>query len=385
MEKMISIRKYFLQLFFLSAALAVSVSSCKKEEENGGNESPVISKIYTPTNRETGLTTGALNQWLIISGSNLSGTQSVAFNDVVVQPENFFANDTSVTIRIPRQLPGSVNDKVTVTTNYGTTTYDFKVVIPQLLVTDMANEYVNAGDTLEILGDYFDLYGLDTSATTVTFAGDKTTNVVASSASSLKVIVPADVQPGALKITGPAPVNTSVTTTAWYKDNRNFLFDMSAYNGWNGASFLSSGADPAPLNGPYFKVAKSWQGGWAWDPFCSNNCNIPEALVNDASQYKNYALKFEMYTPASTPALPTKLYMCFNTGGFKDYFFDPSASGNFPYSTKGVWRTFSVPLKDWGNLDGFTFKSSMIMEFMLKDANPGESNFSICNFRIVPL
>jgi hypothetical protein len=131
-------------------------------------------------------------------------------------------------------------------------------------------------------------------------------------------------------------------------------------------------------------VIKSWNSGWAWDPFCSNNCSLPDGLVNTPGAYVNYALKFEMWTPASGTALPLKLYMCFNSGNFKEYFFD-AGNGVYPFSTGGKWETFTVPLKSWGNLDGFAFSSSMIMEFMLKDANASQSNFSICNFRMVPI
>lgn len=373
--------KNILILLLIISAFA----ACKKDDKVAAGGPPVINKVYTPTDRNTGLNTGELNQWLIISGSNLATTQNVQFNDVTVGQEDIFANDTSVTVRVPRQIPGNVNNMITVTTPGGSATYNFEVIIPQLKISGMANEYVKAGDTLEIIGDYFDLYELDTTLTTVSFTGGSTVNVVASGPTSLKVIVPQDAQPGPLEIKGPAPLNQQATTSAWYMDNRNFLFDIATFGGWNGSAFITPGPDPAPINGPYFKINKSWAGGWAWDPFCSNNCNIPQELVADASKYKDYALKFEMYTPASGPALPLKLNIVFNTGGFKDYFYDPTSSNNFPYSTKGQWRTFTVPLKDWGNLDGYTFANPMIMEFMLKDANPSESNFSICNFRLVPL
>ena len=54
-------------------------------------------------------------------------------------------------------------------------------------------------------------------------------------------------------------------------------------------------------------------------------------------------------------------------------------------STKGKWETFTVPLKSWGNLDGLAFSNPIVMEFMLKDANPSQSDFAICNFRMVPI
>lgn len=377
-----TIRNIFLVIcgFVLAGIIG---TSCKKETAPPYGE-PAIARVAQPTSGSS-IDTGSFTQWLIIYGSNLASTQSVTFNDQTVAYKDIYASDTSVTVQIPRAIPKNVTNTIKVITKGGTASYNFTVVIPAIQLTGMLNEYTAVGDTLTLLGQNFDLYGFDTIGTTVTFTGGKTAPLTWASATALKLIVPAGVKPGPVTVKGDAPLNTTLTTSGWYMDNRNFLFDMSNFYGWNGKAFLSSGPDPAPINGPYFKVDKSWKGGWNWDPFCSNNCAIPAALVSDPSQYVNYALKFEMNIPAGPPSLPLKLYMCFNSGNFREYFYDPSGSGTFPFTTNGKWQTFTVPLKNWGNLQGFTFSSSMIMEFMLKDANPSQSNFSICNFRLVPI
>lgn len=356
-------------------------ASCKKSA--GTNFGiPTITRVAQPLD-SMGIDSGSFTQWVIIYGANLASTQSVTFNDQAVAYKTLYASDTSVTVQIPRAIPQNVTNKITVTTKGGTATYTFTVLIPALQIGDMLNEWTAAGDTLAILGQNFDLYGLDTSTTTVIFTGGATANVVAGTATALKVIVPASAQPGPVTIKGSAPLNINRTTIAWYMDNRNFLFDMSNFPGWNGASYLSPGPNPAPINGPYFKVAKSWQGGWAWDPFCSSWCAMPSELVSDPTQYVNYALKFEMNVPAGPPSMPLKLYMVFNSGNFKEFFFDVSGNNTYPFTTNGKWQTFTAPLSAWGNLKGFAFSNPIIMEFMLKDANPSQSNFSICNFRMV--
>jgi hypothetical protein len=375
------VRNIFIFLCCLTLAGIIG-SSCKKDNTPAYGQ-PSITRVAQPLDT-TSITTGSFVQWVIIYGRNLSSTQSVSFNDQTVDYKKIYASDTSVSVQIPRAIPQNVTNTIKVTTKGGTATYNFTTVIPNLVLSGILNEYTAIGDTLSLVGQNFDLYNLDTSATTVTFTGGTTVNVIAGTATALKVVVPATAQPGPLTLKGIAPLNINLTTSAWYMDNRNFLFDMSNYNGWNGSSFLSSGPSPAPINGPYFKVKKSWQGGWAWDPFCSNNCAIPAALVSDPTQYVNYALKFEMNIPVGPPSLPLKLYMVFNSGNFKQYFYD-AGKGAYPFSTNSKWQTFTVPLKDWGTLNGFTFSSSMIMEFMLKDTNPSQSDFSICNFRMVPI
>jgi hypothetical protein len=372
-------------IFFLLCGLSLAGilgNSCKKDSAPGYGI-PTITRIAQPLDT-TGITSGSFTQWVIIYGTNLASTQAVSFNDQSVAYKTIYSSDTSVTVQIPRAIPQNVTNTLSVTTRGGTVTYKFTTLIPALQLTGILNEYTAIGDTLTLLGQNFDLYGLDTSATTISFAGGATVNVVAATATTLKVIVPASAVPGPLALKGIAPLNISMTTSAWYMDNRNFLFNMSNWNGWNGSTWLSSGPTPAPINGPYFHVKKSWQGGWNWDPFCSNNCAMPAALVNDPTQYVNYALKFEMNIPVGPPSLPLKLYMVFNSGNFKEFFYD-AGNGAYPFSTNGKWQTFTVPLKSWGNLAGFTFSNPIIMEFMLKDANPSQSDFSICNFRMVPV
>lgn len=343
---------------------------------------PTITRVAQPLD-SAGIDSGSFTQWVIIYGTNLSTTQSVSFNDQNVPFNTLYASDSSVTVQIPRAIPQNVSNTLTVTTRGGTASYTFTVLIPDLTVGDMLNEWTAVGDTLTLLGQNFDLYDLDTSATVIAFTGGATANVVASSATTLQVIVPSGAQPGPITVKGPAPLNINRTTVAWYMDNRNFLFDMANFNGWNGTSYLSSGPDPAPINGPYFKVNKSWQANWAWDPFCSNNCAMPAELVNDPSQYVNYALKFEMNVAAGSPSMPLPLYMCFNSGNFKEFFFDVSGNNTYPYTTNGKWQTFTAPLSSWGVLDGFTFSNPITMEFMLKNSTAAQSNFSICNFRMV--
>ncbi|HTI92714.1 MAG TPA: glycan-binding surface protein [Puia sp.] len=372
-------------IFLFGAGLFLTVLlgiSCKKSDTPGYGV-PTITRV-TATLDSAGIDSGSLAQWVTIFGTHLSSAQSVSFNDQQVAYKTMYASDTSITVQIPRAIPQDITNTVRVVTKGGTATYNFTTLVPPLVLNGMLNEYTAVGDTLVLTGENFDLYGLDTAATTLAFTGGSAVKVVSGSATQLKVVVPSDAQPGPVTLKGIAPLNISVTTSGWFHDNRNFLFDMSNYTGWNGSSYLSSGPDPAPVNGPYFKVAKSWQGGWAWDPFASNNCAMPAELVSDPSTYVKYALKFEMYTPVAAPSLPLKLYMCFNSGNFKEYFYD-AGNGSYPFSTGGKWQTFTVPLKSWGNLNGFSFSNPIIMEFMLKDSNPSQSNFSICNFRMVPI
>jgi hypothetical protein len=373
--------KSVLPLLILVLSCMVIVS-CKKDQSLSYGI-PKITKVEQPTDT-TSITNGSFEQWIKIYGTNLASAETVTLNDQVVSDSIFYANDTTVTLMIPRSIPQKVTNTITIVTKGGTATYTFVVSVPAFQFTGMFNEYTPIGDTMTLTGANFDLYDFTALGTSVTFTGGATATVIKAMPKALTLVVPSGAKEGPITIKGAAPLNVSATSSGWYKDSRNFLFSMNPYTGWNGTSYISTGSDPIPINGPYFKVAKSWSSGWAWDPFLSNNCNIPAALVASATLYKNYAIKFEMYTPISGPALPLKLYMVFNSGNFKEFFYD-AGNGAYPFSTGGKWETFTVPLSSWGNLGGFTFSSTMIMEFMLKDGNASVSNFSICNFRMVPM
>jgi hypothetical protein len=376
---MSTIKNISLAISTLLLACLLGTTSCKKNNSVSYGV-PTISLVAQPLNPAQ-IDTGSFTQWVIIYGTNLASAQSVTFNDQAVPYQDIYASDTSVTVQIPRAIPQSVSNTVKVTTKGGTATYSFTVLIPALQVTDMFNEYTPVGDTLTVVGQNFDLYGLDTSAATVTFTGGQSANVISGTATTLNVVVPAGAQPGPITVKGPAPDNVNQVTTAWYMDNRNFLVSMTNFTGWNGSAYLSDGPNPPPINGPYFEVSKTFQGGYAWDPWCSNYCNIPAALVNDPTQYVHYALKFEM----NVVTLPEPLYMCFNNGTFENYLYDPSGTNTFPFTNNGQWETFTVPLSSWGNLAGFVYSPSMIMEFMLQGNTAVQANFAICNYRLVPI
>jgi hypothetical protein len=179
-------------IFFLLCGLSLAGilgNSCKKDSAPGYG-TPTITRVAQPLDT-TGITSGSFTQWVIIYGTNLASTQAVSFNDQSVAYKTIYSSDTSVTVQIPRAIPQNVTNTLTVTTKGGTVTYKFTTLIPALQLTGILNEYTAIGDTLTLLGQNFDLYDLDTSATTISFAGGATVNVVAATATTLKVIVPA--------------------------------------------------------------------------------------------------------------------------------------------------------------------------------------------------
>lgn len=367
--------------YILFAAILFSIASCSKNDDPPPAE-PVITRVTTTLDRTVTLSNGELNQWLLIHGRNLSGAQRVQFNDLVAEHKDIYSNDTLISVQVPRKLPGTVNNKLVVTTSHGSATFDFPIEIPQLRNTGFSFDYVSIGSELVINGDNFDLYGFTKDGTTVTFTGGATAQLTAATATELKLLVPTGAQAGAVTVKGSAPLNSTFTTKAWYLDNRNILLNMDPFGGWNGAAFISSGPNPAPFAGQkYFKITKTFGGGWAWDPFMSNRVLIPAELQNSQANFDKYALKFEVYAAAGSGGIPSPINIVFQDPGYKETWFDPSGRGQYPFTTNGKWVTLTCPMTAFA---GHNFPASPILEIMLRGENPVNSDFAITNFRIVP-
>ena len=49
--------------------------------------------------------------------------------------QQYYADDSTVTVKIPANLPDPINNPITVTTKYGTATYGFKIMQPAPIIT----------------------------------------------------------------------------------------------------------------------------------------------------------------------------------------------------------------------------------------------------------
>ena len=124
---------------------------------------PVIEAIYDAQDvSETpqAITGGVLNQMIKIKGKNLSHVKSISFNGLEVDVRHAaYAERDFCNVTIPRKIPEEVTNKLVYTTEQGTVTVDFPVNIPNLQLDGLKNEFTLQGDKVQVMGDYFDLYG----------------------------------------------------------------------------------------------------------------------------------------------------------------------------------------------------------------------------------
>jgi hypothetical protein len=176
-----------LMLFFLA--------SCKKDSSEN-KAVPVINSIINLTDRGTALTQVDYGAWIIIKGANLGTTTKVDFNGTLAADSLTYATDTEVTVKIPSTLKDPINNPITITTKYGSATYNFKILQPPPLISGFSPAAGAPNDEITIKGDYFK------GVTEVKF-DNNVASVVSSTQTEIKVKMPAGVTAGYVFVTTP--------------------------------------------------------------------------------------------------------------------------------------------------------------------------------------
>ncbi len=359
--------KYILKHTLTLTIFFVLFSCNKKEQVLQGP--PTISRVASSIDHSASLSSGDMEQWILIIGNNLKYTEKVLFSDLEVSYKDIYASDTLVSVKVPRQIPVNVTNKVTVITKTGEASYDFEINTPDFVFNSIKNEHTIEGDTLELTGAFFDLY-FPEEGTQVTFEGGITVDVAGVSSDYIKVVVPAGAEMGPLTVTGPAPLNTTfVTNSSWYKDTRNLILVQPVVVP---ASGMVSSHPDFPKSPGLMVVRQGPYNAWEWDSFLTAYLNWPSDATG--ANKANYVMKFEMNTK-----LPiTKGTIHFNIADYY-YGWQYNYFGQ-PLDTHGEWQTITLPL----NLVSHPTDNYAWFGLIHSDGESRECNFAMSNFRVVP-
>ena len=212
----------------LMILLSVFFFSCKKENVEN-TAPPLINNVTDLINRGTPLPSVKYGEWIVIKGANLATTFKVEFNTVLVADSMYYADDSTVTVKIPANLPDPINNPITVTTKYGTATYGFKIMQPAPIITRFNPETGTTGDVVTISGNHFN------GVTEVKF-GTAVATIVSKSNQELKVNVPAGVTSAFITVTTPVGSVTSLTRFGF----KYIIYDEKLLTGWSNTSYSST-------------------------------------------------------------------------------------------------------------------------------------------------
>ncbi len=253
-----------------------------------------------------------MEETICIVGDNLTSVHDIYFNDqkAILNPSYMTAH--TLMVSVPKTLPTVQDDQMhLITRDSSVVLYDFKVLPPVPKVDAMSNEWARPGDKVTISGSYL------FAPLSVSFPGVDPIEITESDGSAVTVTVPEGAQPGKIKVSTASGTAQSIFM---YKDSRGMLFNFDtdphpANHGWH-AQVIET--DDTALDGKFLRlgdpgVTLDEEGGWAdgnfsfeywpgdWDDPVTYADSPRLTEYADFSQWKNMALKFELFVPSANP------------------------------------------------------------------------------------
>lgn len=305
---------------FLLLLLGSLFTSCKKDDTED-MAPPVITGVTDLADRDNMLPTADFDQWIIIRGAHLATTYQVDFNGELAFDSLFYANDTAITVKIPKTLPDPVNNPITVTTRYGTATYNFQILQPPPVVTGFDPVAGDEGTEVTITGDFFN------GATSVKF-NDVETPILATTRSTIKVKVPAGQTYGIITVTTPVGSAQSEKVFGF----RLLVYDEALAAGWSNTSWSCTNdfAHMDTVKRGTYSLLSAFTGAWGAVRVSKASPSI------DLTGF--VGVKFSIYGGELSEAKKVKL----SINGV-------TASGYTVTLKAGEWTDFQIPLSSLGN------------------------------------
>lgn len=262
--------------------------------------------------RDVAITQANMEETICIVGDNLTSIHDIYFNDQPAVLNTSYMTAHTIVVAVPKNLPTVQDDKMHLITRDSTVVlYDFKVLPPAPKVDAMSNEWAPAGEKVTISGSYL------FAPLSVQFPGVDPIEVATSNGSSIELTVPGGAQSGKIKVTTESGTAQS---TFMYKDTRGMLFNFDtdphpANHGWH-AQVIET--DETALSGNFLRlgdptVTLDEEGGWNdanfsfeywpgdWDDPVTYADSPRLTDYANFNEWKNMALKFEMFIPSSNP------------------------------------------------------------------------------------
>jgi hypothetical protein len=328
---------------FSAFLLLITAVGCKKANPTL-YPLPTLTGVTDLNNRSVTLNAVSYGDWIILKGTNLSTTYKVDFNSVLAADSLFYADDTSVTVKIPSVLPDPARNPITVTTKYGSATLNFMILQPPPVINSFDPMAGPTGQTVTITGNYFG------GVTAVNF-GSIPATILSSTNEQIQVSVPAGVTWSYITVT---TLSGSVTSSMAYGFSY-VVYDDAAATGWSNTSFsattLLNNTTPVRRGTASIKTTCT-------STFGALRVSKASPAVSLAGMR---ALKCAIFVPAASVSKKVKI----SING-------QSATGITITFAKEGWNDYQIPLTNLGNpttLSSITFQefSGLRQEFFVDD------------------
>ncbi len=313
-----------LKKILIGLLVSVVAISCKKED--GLKENTAPPQVLSVTNleqRNTDLAFCEFGDWIIIRGKGLSTTNKIDFNTVSAADSLFFADDTTITVKVPSILPDVLNNPITVYTKYGSVKYDFQIKQPIPVIHSITPSVGNPGDIVSVTGLNF------INLVSVKF-GNEEAEIISFTPTEIKVKVPSGAYGYITVKTSSGEMQSSGVFGFKY-----VIFTDALAADWIYTPYSSSYSlvqDPSPVLRGTSSIKATYSSAWG-------GFRIKKNTSMSLSGYSS--IKFSLY--AESVAVGKKIRMFLNNSSATGY-------RDITITESGKWLTYDIPLSQFGNL-----------------------------------
>ena len=318
-------------IVMLFATLFLTVS-CRKEkhEDKAG---PELFSVTDLNNRTLALNAINYGDWIIIKGKHLATTYEVDFNSILAADSLIYADDSTVTVKVPSVLPDPSNNPITVRTKYGSATLNFRILQPAPVISSFDPMAGPSGQTVTIVGNYFG------GVSSVMF-GTVAATILSSTKEEIKVSVPSGVTSCYITVT---TASGSVTSSQIYGFSYQ-IYDDALATGWSNTSYSATTTLNSTTQIRRGTNSMNTRCTVSWGAFRLTKATPAISLAGMRG------FKLSIYVPAAS--VGKKVKMSIN---------GVTASGYTITMAKQGWIDYQIPLINVGNPT--TLSSITIQEF----------------------
>lgn len=312
-----NMKRYIKDIMLLAAAV-LGFASCEDYPDAFELADGVPTVHYVRyADRDVLIEQAYMSEVVCFVGENLCSVRELYFNDQKAVLNTSFITENTLVAAVPGNLPAVKTDKVyMITKGQDTVSVDFRVMLPAPQIKSMSCEFQQPGTDVTVYGNYF------VEPMTVTFEdgnGAVVTSFKSVSMTEAVFTIPADAKPGRIRIETESGLGRSPFSYYDFCDGLITDFDGTTDivpQGWNFSGTYSSeggilgnyvelkSASAMTADGAWnedFKI-DFWCGNWNGDPMSvTSGPGTPICYVVDFTDFKNMALKFELFIPSSNP------------------------------------------------------------------------------------
>ena len=348
-----------ISMFLIILVTGLLFQACEKEESSAMPEISYV-RVTDATKSDSLVTHAFMGSTLAIIGQNLRDVDEIWFNDQKAFVNFSFVTNTSIIVTIPNVIPATVTNKMLLinSNKIDTLKFQFGVDVPAPFVSSLLCEYVDAGKTAVVKGNFF--INDPSSPLKVIFPGNIEGTITSSSINEISVTVPQGAGVGPIQVKS---IYGTTRSTFYFRDDRNMVLDfdaLTASGGWR--SGVIGNSDPAPVKNNYvrFKGTMAGKAGGTWDedhfsfnlwPIANGRPDVP-IYTGDIAMA---AIKFECYVVDAWSASALQMiFTPYSTNGTNSYIGDSGVPRGLwiPWKESGTyktdgWITVTVPLSEF--------------------------------------